>query len=166
VSTHQPEWHFQAACRGADDPEMWFPEMGERHLARMAKAICATCPVIEECLNDALAQRVDFGIWGGKTVTERRILGRKPPVIRPECGSRRGYETHRRARESACPDCLKAAQRERAERRQEHDAEVAARGCGTVKSYRLHLKNSETPCSPCKKAAEDAYRKKYQRVAK
>lgn len=154
------EWRTQAACRN-DDTETWFPETGERHLTRQAKAICAECPVSAECLNEALTDRIEYGIWGGKTVTERRILGRKPPILRPKCGTRKGYETHRREHETACRRCLNAAQGERAAGRAE--AEQVNGGHGSVTGYQTHLNLGETPCKPCKKANDDAEAKKYQR---
>ena len=42
----------------------------------LAKAICATCPVQQECLDFALKTRQEFGIWGGTTEDERRALAR------------------------------------------------------------------------------------------
>ena len=46
-------WRKRAACRGID-PEVFFPVTDED--AEEAKAICATCPVREACLEHALAQ--------------------------------------------------------------------------------------------------------------
>jgi WhiB family redox-sensing transcriptional regulator len=66
-------WQGWAACTGAD-PDLFFPDRGE--LALDAKAVCATCPVIEECLAHALTHHEDHGVWGGTTPTERRRLRR------------------------------------------------------------------------------------------
>ncbi len=55
------------ACVGAD-PEIFFPTRG-RGKAQPAKAICATCEVIEECGEYGMTQA--FGIWGGLTAEER-----------------------------------------------------------------------------------------------
>ena len=41
-----------------------------------AQRICAVCPVVEQCLNYALENHVDHGIWGGKSERERRRLQR------------------------------------------------------------------------------------------
>jgi Transcription factor WhiB len=43
-----------------------------------AKAICALCPVREECLQWAMDTAQDTGIWGGLTEEERRELRRQP----------------------------------------------------------------------------------------
>jgi len=55
-----------------------------------AKAICAKCPVIAECLEGALERREPWGVWGGqlflngKVLASKRRRGRPPKVPRPE----------------------------------------------------------------------------------
>lgn len=55
-----------------------------------AKRICATCPVMEECLEGALARKEPLGVWGGQLFHNGRILmskrrrGRPPKNPRPE----------------------------------------------------------------------------------
>ena len=55
-----------------------------------AKAICAKCPVIAECLEGALERREPWGVWGGQLFPNGRVLaskrrrGRPPKVPRPE----------------------------------------------------------------------------------
>jgi WhiB family transcriptional regulator, redox-sensing transcriptional regulator len=68
------EWRDGAACRGLDT-NVFFPLTDEE--ADEAKAICAACPVREECLEFALLTRQDDGVWGGLTETERRRLRRR-----------------------------------------------------------------------------------------
>ncbi len=70
----QQEWRDAAACRGADI-DIFFPQSEDD--AGAAKAICATCPVREPCLEFALAVRQLEGVWGGLTDTERRRLRRR-----------------------------------------------------------------------------------------
>ena len=41
---------------------------------RRAKAVCASCPVRVECLEHAIAVDERYGIWGGLTQDERRLL--------------------------------------------------------------------------------------------
>ena len=72
----QWDWQYEGACRDLDSSMFFYPE-GERGNARRrrastAKAVCATCPVIEECRSHALASREPYGIWGGMTEEERR----------------------------------------------------------------------------------------------
>jgi WhiB family redox-sensing transcriptional regulator len=40
----------------------------------VAKRICASCAVREECLEAALARHESYGIWGGLNEFERRGL--------------------------------------------------------------------------------------------
>lgn len=68
-----PTWHPAAACRGTK-PELFYPLRGEP--TAPAKAVCATCPVIVDCLNYALSNHETFGIWGGTSERERRRLRR------------------------------------------------------------------------------------------
>lgn len=69
------DWRERAVCAEAD-PEAWFPVKGAN--PSRVKAICATCPVRQQCLDFAISQefRVD-GIWGGTTEDERRPLRRE-----------------------------------------------------------------------------------------
>lgn len=69
------EWQYLGACRGVD-PETFFSpdaERGPRRRAReaKAKALCAVCPVVQECLNHALTVREPYGVWGGLNINER-----------------------------------------------------------------------------------------------
>src|SRR5690349_20507897 len=70
------DWRAHAACRGTE-PELFFPatESGPARAAQVAaaKAVCARCPVREQCLAEALA-RIPYGIAGGLTEYERRRL--------------------------------------------------------------------------------------------
>lgn len=62
------------ACVGKD-ADLWFPDRSHS-LAQVeeAKAICSGCPVRSACLEFALDSRQAYGIWGGKTPTERRRM--------------------------------------------------------------------------------------------
>jgi WhiB family redox-sensing transcriptional regulator len=72
------EWQFHAACMGMETQVFFSPE-AERGAARQmrergAKAICDTCPVIEQCRHHALTVREPYGVWGGLTERERERL--------------------------------------------------------------------------------------------
>jgi WhiB family redox-sensing transcriptional regulator len=41
---------------------------------RRAKAICATCPVKQPCLDYAMRTREQHGIWGGLSESERKRI--------------------------------------------------------------------------------------------
>jgi WhiB family transcriptional regulator, redox-sensing transcriptional regulator len=72
-------WWSRAACATAD-PELFFPISCSgpalRQVAR-AKAICARCPIQQECLRYALDAGSIQGVWGGMTEDERRLLLRR-----------------------------------------------------------------------------------------
>jgi WhiB family redox-sensing transcriptional regulator len=75
------EWQYDGACRGVD-PEIFFSpdaERGPRRRAReaSAKALCAVCPVVQQCRDHALTVREPYGVWGGLTINERDQLLRE-----------------------------------------------------------------------------------------
>lgn len=72
------DWQVNAACRGTDTSNFYHPE-NERGPSRVkremrAKAICAGCPVIENCLRWALDTREPYGVWGGLSPEDRESL--------------------------------------------------------------------------------------------
>lgn len=67
----QQGWRTDAACRGAD-PDLWFPNKGDNVNVKHALAVCHTCPVQTQCLNDNLDEQ--DGIFGGTTPMQRRAL--------------------------------------------------------------------------------------------
>jgi WhiB family redox-sensing transcriptional regulator len=67
-------WAARAACRGADT-EIFYPTTPDEEAE--ALALCATCPVRAQCLEDALRNREIYGIWGGTTPEERRRIRRE-----------------------------------------------------------------------------------------
>ncbi len=69
-------WWTAAACLDTAT-ELWFPEGWESTIRDEARAICAGCPVAHECLDYAVANRIEDGIWGGRTARERRLLRRQ-----------------------------------------------------------------------------------------
>ena len=78
------DWMTAARCAHAD-PELFFPKPRHHRDAAEAKAICAACPVIGDCLAYALGQPNLYGIWGGTTADERQGLRRRS---HPEAGKR------------------------------------------------------------------------------
>lgn len=75
----EDSWERLAACKGPHADLFYPPNAVERREERAsreadAKSICAECPVSEECLAHALAIGETYGIWGGKTEVERRVI--------------------------------------------------------------------------------------------
>jgi WhiB family transcriptional regulator, redox-sensing transcriptional regulator len=71
-------WRGRAACRRVD-PDLFFP-VGTSGPAldqvTRAKRLCLACPVRRPCLDWALRNGIQFGIWGGLTEDERGTLRR------------------------------------------------------------------------------------------
>lgn len=71
------DWAGKGRCAKAD-PDALFVQGKEQ---RLAKVVCRGCPVVAECLADALDNRTPFGVWGGMTERERRALLRTRPDV-------------------------------------------------------------------------------------
>lgn len=81
MSHDYPTWHEQGLCSAY--PQEWFfggeEQPGKaRHRpslsmseVRRAKAICSQCPVQMMCLEYALSNKEEFGVWGGSTSRDR-----------------------------------------------------------------------------------------------
>ena len=81
--TDQP-WAGDARC-AKRDPKMFYPERGGRDSVAHAKEVCACCPVIKDCLEWAIVTNEPFGIWGGLTEKERRLMPKHYPCTLPGC---------------------------------------------------------------------------------
>ena len=66
-----PNWMARGLCAN-QPPEMFFPSDGVG--VEVAKRICGKCPVQETCLEYALANRIDHGVWGGCSERQRRRI--------------------------------------------------------------------------------------------
>ena len=64
----EPEWQVEAACRG--QVATMFPERGQS--TAPGKALCASCPVLEECRAWAAEGVEPFGIVAGLSARQRR----------------------------------------------------------------------------------------------
>jgi WhiB family redox-sensing transcriptional regulator len=86
-------WREHAACASPDvNPDLFFPERRRfsemQEQVRQAKAICAGCSVRSECLQFALDNHEQHGIFGGKTPTERRPSRMRATTVCRFCGDR------------------------------------------------------------------------------
>jgi WhiB family redox-sensing transcriptional regulator len=77
------EWMAAGRCRDLP-PETFFPSdgVGVDH----ARKICADCAMKGPCLEYAMANHIDHGVWGGTSERERRRIARqrrRPTVYRP-----------------------------------------------------------------------------------
>lgn len=76
-TTTQP-WFMKGLCRDRDPDELFVE--GQR-AQKQARTLCFECPVRIECLAEALDERINFGVWGGMTESERRALLRRYPEV-------------------------------------------------------------------------------------
>ena len=72
-------WLNEARCLN-EDPELFFP-VGNTGPAlkqiEKAKSICRQCTVSGQCLEYAIRENQDTGVWGGRSEDERRSLKRR-----------------------------------------------------------------------------------------
>ena len=68
-------WMADGNCRNYP-PAVFFPSDGVG--VDRARKICTDCPVATQCLEYALEERIEHGVWGGCSERERRrILKRR-----------------------------------------------------------------------------------------
>lgn len=66
-------------CSEVEDLTIFFPEgEGSYTKTAQAKRVCGGCPLVISCLNNALASKEEYGIWGGSTPAERKAIRRSP----------------------------------------------------------------------------------------
>lgn len=70
-------WVSKARCRAADPDELFVTGAAQKRAAR----ICRECPVVVDCLADALDNQIEFGVWGGMTERQRRKLVKTHPEV-------------------------------------------------------------------------------------
>lgn len=82
TGTRDRDWK-SARCRDGSGSltDVFFSD----HVADIARAqaICATCPVIDACLDGAIARQEPWGVWGGQLFANGRVLAHKRKRGRP-----------------------------------------------------------------------------------
>lgn len=73
-----PDWMADAACAAPEVPtSLFFASPNEPNFYRRqasAVAVCRSCPVIDECLDHALAVPERHGVWGGRNERQRAAM--------------------------------------------------------------------------------------------
>lgn len=111
---------LRGECR--HDPELWYSLAAES--IRRAKAICViACPVMDLCREYALATEQTFGVWGGLSEKERRVVLGGGSVPEPE---RLAYSETRRY---PCPVCSRRIGLNRGGRLMQHEDERTHTPC-------------------------------------
>jgi WhiB family redox-sensing transcriptional regulator len=67
-------WMAEGNCRD-QPPSLFFPSDGVG--VEVARRVCEGCPVQSPCLEYALANGIDHGVWGGASERERRRIARR-----------------------------------------------------------------------------------------
>lgn len=136
----KPAWMKDAACRGIN-PNLMVPDKSDLAAIRIAKEVCRTCPVRDECREYGLEvhRQADLdGVFGGLSKIERlRILRKENLPRRRQTPMNNSY------------------------RIDDH----LLKPCGTVSSYQRHVRRKEPPCNACRSAwaaQADEYRKRRQ----
>ena len=71
--TADTTWMAEGNCREYS-PNVFFPTDGVG--VEIARRICETCPVREPCLEYAVSNRIEHGVWGGTSERGRRRIAR------------------------------------------------------------------------------------------
>lgn len=66
------EWEEYALCKTSE--ANFFPSKGES--PRLARLVCRRCEVKTECLQMALDEHINFGVYGGTVDKQRRLIRR------------------------------------------------------------------------------------------
>ena len=81
-------WMERGLCRDIA-PSVFFPSDGVG--VEIARAICADCPVSRPCLEYALENKIDHGVWGGCSERSGAVspasagsAGARPSVTKPK----------------------------------------------------------------------------------
>jgi len=69
-----PDW--DGALCAEIDPAIFFPRDSDAGSSKIAKKVCMQCEIRVKCLNFAIENRIDHGIWGGMGVMDRRRIRR------------------------------------------------------------------------------------------
>ncbi|MFI5998167.1 WhiB family transcriptional regulator [Streptomyces sp. NPDC051362] len=77
MASARTDWRENSACGDSDADDLFADSARQKR----AKMICMQCPVRTECLAEALDDRIEFGVWGGMTERERRVLLRRKPNV-------------------------------------------------------------------------------------
>jgi WhiB family transcriptional regulator, redox-sensing transcriptional regulator len=79
----------QSACSNEQfDPDWWFPTevAGKSNWSRTpdankARAICSTCPILEQCRDYSIQFNGIYGIWGGWDMHEMRAERKRRNIL-------------------------------------------------------------------------------------
>lgn len=68
-----PTWWYDSNCFSQGD-EVFFGSDDSPSSLRNARIYCRNCPVIRDCLEHALTQPEEYGIWAGTSARSREVM--------------------------------------------------------------------------------------------
>lgn len=71
VCSMDTTWMATGNC-ATQAPDLFFPHDGVG--VEKAKKVCEGCPVLDQCLEYALRNRIEHGVWGGCSERQRRRI--------------------------------------------------------------------------------------------
>jgi WhiB family transcriptional regulator, redox-sensing transcriptional regulator len=69
-----PDW--DGALCAEVDPGIFFPGDSDSGSSKKAKSICMECSIRIKCLDFAVENNIDHGVWGGMSAVDRRRIRR------------------------------------------------------------------------------------------
>ncbi|GAA2346686.1 WhiB family transcriptional regulator [Dactylosporangium salmoneum] len=102
--------HLGPACATAGVD--MYPDPDDKPAIAAAVAVCDRCPIKEQCAGRALANREEFGVWGGLTEARRREMNphKKVPAHVPvrQAAAARRCEVAKLAAQNLAPAVIAA----------------------------------------------------------
>ncbi len=78
-------WQENAKCVGTDVEVFYLPYgsrmADKRKRVAEAKKVCFSCSVREQCLQYSLENKEVYGVWGGVSEDERRVILNRQGVV-------------------------------------------------------------------------------------
>lgn len=72
---NRDSWQAKGACRGHKKPDIWYPhKKSPSDQTIEARNVCVRCEVRDQCLQYAMDNPNELGIWGGLTEQQRAGL--------------------------------------------------------------------------------------------
>lgn len=67
-----------APCQSTD-PDTFFPDATDYNQINIAKSFCKECDAVTKsaCLSFAIDNSIHYGVWGGKSEAERKLIRRR-----------------------------------------------------------------------------------------
>ena len=62
-------------------PELFFDTYGRA--LELAKELCASCPIREQCLSEAIKRGEPHGVWGGQVLVDGAVVATRRGPGRP-----------------------------------------------------------------------------------